>query len=163
MDKQTEQVYQLFLTLLENLNLPENIFGFVAALLLVVIILSVKTIVLSCIVQKLKNCANSHQTQFSCDNLEIVWTMQILEYVIIAAGILFTVTFLWLVRVIGFLDCMVTSSVKSAGHCLTIIIEQSEQVLTEAREKSRHNQRTSGHTNQAKSSPVSTQLIPYTV
>ena len=71
MDKQTEQVYQLFLTLLEHLNLPENIFGFVAALLLVVIILSVKTIVLSCIVQKLKNCANSH-TQFSSDNLEIV-------------------------------------------------------------------------------------------
>ena len=162
MDKQTEQVYQLFLTLLENLNLPENIFGFAAALLLVVIILSVKTIVLSCIVQKLKNCANSH-TQFSSDNLEIVWTMQILEYVIIAAGILFTLTFLWLVRVIGFLDCMVTSSVKSAGHCLTLIIEQSEQVLTEAREKSRHNKRTSGHSNQAKSSPVSNQLIPYTV
>ena len=162
MDKQTEQVYQLFLTLLENLNLPENIFGFAATLLLVVIILSVKTIVLSCIVQKLKNCANSH-TQFSCDNLEIVWTMQILEYVIITAGILFTLTFLWLVRVIGFLDCMVTSSVKSAGHCLTIIIEQSEQVLTESRAKSRHNQRNSGHTNQAKSSSVSTQLVPYTV
>ena len=89
--------------------------------------------------------------------------MQILEYVVIAAGILFTLTFLWLVRVIGLLDCMVTSPVKSAAHCLTIIIEQSEQVLTEARAKSRHNQRSSGHTTQAKSSPVSTQLIPYTV
>ena len=89
--------------------------------------------------------------------------MQILEYVIITAGILFTLTFLWLVRVIGFLDYMVTSSVKSAGHFLTIIIEQSEQVLTEARAKSRHNQRNSGHTTQAKSSSVSTQLVPYTV
>ena len=88
--------------------------------------------------------------------------MQILEYALIAAGILFTVTFLWLVRVIGFLDCMVTSSVKSAGHCLTLIIEHSEQVLTQAREK-RHNRRTSNHPNQAKSTPASNQLIPYTV
>ena len=89
--------------------------------------------------------------------------MQILEYALIAAGILFTVTFLWLVRVIGFLDCMVTNSVKSAGHCLTLIIEQSEQVLTQAREKTRHNRRTSSHPNQAKSTPASNQLIPYTV
>ena len=89
--------------------------------------------------------------------------MQILEYALIAAGILFTVTFLWLVRVIGFLDCMVTNSVKSAGHCLTLIIEQSEQVLTQAREKTRHNRRTSSHPNQAKSTPTSNQLIPYTV
>ena len=70
MDKQTEQVYQIFLTLLESLNLPENIFGFAAALLLLAIIISLKAIVLSCVVQKLKNCA-SH-TQFSSDNLEIV-------------------------------------------------------------------------------------------
>ena len=72
MDQQTEQVYQLFLNLLEHLNLPENIFGFFAALLLVVIILCVKTIVLGCIVQKLKNCANSQVTQFSSDSLEII-------------------------------------------------------------------------------------------
>ena len=72
MDQQTEQVYQLFLTLLEHLNLPENIFGFFAALLLVVIILCVKTIVLGCIVQKLKNCATSQVTQFSSDSLEII-------------------------------------------------------------------------------------------
>ena len=88
--------------------------------------------------------------------------MQILEYTLIAAGILFTVTFLWLVRVIGFLDCMVSSSIKSAGHCLTLIAEQSEQVLTQAREK-RHNRRASSHPNQAKSTPASNQLIPYTV
>ena len=55
MDRQTEQVYQIFLTLLENLNLPQNIFGFAAALLLLAIIISVKTIVLSCVVQKLKH------------------------------------------------------------------------------------------------------------
>ena len=88
--------------------------------------------------------------------------MQILEYALIAAGILFTVTFLWLVRVIGFLDCMVTSSVKSAGHCLTLIIEQSEQVLTQAREK-RHNRRSSSNPTQPKSTPTSNQLIPYIV
>ena len=72
MDQQTDQVYQLFLTLLEHLNLPENIFGFFAALLLVVIVLCVKTIVLGCIVQKLKNCATSQVTQFSSDSLEII-------------------------------------------------------------------------------------------
>ena len=71
MDRQTEQVYQIFLTLLENLNLPENIFGFTAALLLLTIIISVKTIVLSCVVQKLRHCATS-PTQFACDDLEIV-------------------------------------------------------------------------------------------
>ena len=88
--------------------------------------------------------------------------MQVLEYALLAAGILFTVTFLWLLRVIGFLDCLVTSSVKSAGHCLTLITEHSEQVLTQAREK-RHNRRTSSHPNQAKSTPASNQLIPYIV
>ena len=89
--------------------------------------------------------------------------MQILEYVVITAGIFFSLTFLWLLRVIGALDCMVTSPVKSAAHCLTLIIGQLEQVLTESRAKLRNNQRNPGHTTQAKSSSVSTQLVPYTV
>ena len=89
--------------------------------------------------------------------------MQILEYVVITAGILFTLTFLWLVRVIGALDCMVSSPVKSAAHCLTLIIGQSEQVLTESRAKLRNKQRNPVQTTQVQSSSVSTQLIPYTV
>ena len=72
MDEQTDQVYQLFLTLLEHLNLPENIFGFATALFLVIIILCIKTLVLGCIVQKLKSCANNQVTQFSSDILELV-------------------------------------------------------------------------------------------
>ena len=88
--------------------------------------------------------------------------MQMLEYALIAALILFTVTFLWLVRVIGCLDCMVSSSIKSAGHCLTLIAEQSEQVLNQEREK-RHNRRASNNPIQPKATSTSNHLIPYIV
>ena len=88
--------------------------------------------------------------------------MLTLEYIVIIAGVFFSLTFLWLLRVIGALDCLVSSPVKSAAHCLTLIIGQSEQVLTESRAKLRNKQRNPNHTTQAQSS-VSTQLVPYTV
>ena len=84
--------------------------------------------------------------------------MLTLEYIVIIAGVFFSLTFLWL----GALDCLVSSPVKSAAHCLTLIIGQSEQVLTESRAKLRNKQRNPNHTTQAQSS-VSTQLVPYTV
>ena len=89
--------------------------------------------------------------------------MLTLEYIVIIAGVFFSLTFLWILRVIGALDCLVSSPVKSATHCLGLIIEQSEQVLTESRAKLRNKQRNSNHTTQVQSSSVSTQLVPYTV
>ena len=71
MDRQTEQIYEIFQSLLANLNLPENIFGYTACLLLLTIILTVKTIVLSCVVKKLRYCVTT-PTQFACDDLELV-------------------------------------------------------------------------------------------
>ena len=71
MDQQTEQIYEIFQSLLANLNLPENIFGYFACLLLLTIILTVKTIVLSCVVKKLRYCVTT-SPQFDCDDLELV-------------------------------------------------------------------------------------------
>ena len=71
MDTQIEQIFELFQSLLLNLNLPENIF---ACLLLLTIVLAAKTIILSCVVTKLKYCITT-PAQFNiddCDDLEIV-------------------------------------------------------------------------------------------
>ena len=57
MEQQTIQIFELFKSLLANLNLPEN-----------------KTIILSCVVKKLKYCVTTH-AQFDIydsDDLEIV-------------------------------------------------------------------------------------------
>ena len=71
MDQQTEQIFEIFQSLLANLNLPENIFGYFACLLLLTIILAVKTIVLSCVYKKLRYCVTT-PAQFDCDDLELV-------------------------------------------------------------------------------------------
>ena len=74
MNTQIEQVFELFQILLLNLNLPENIFGYFACLLLLTIVLAAKTIILSCVVKKLKYCITA-PAQFDiddCDDLEIV-------------------------------------------------------------------------------------------
>ena len=74
MDTQIEQIFELFQSLLLNLNLPENIFGYFACLLLLTIILAAKTIILSCVVKKLRYCVTT-PAQFDiydCDDLEIV-------------------------------------------------------------------------------------------
>ena len=71
MDQQTEQIYEIFQSLLANLNLPKNIFGYFACLLLLTIILTVKTIVLSCVYKKLRYCVTT-PAQFACDDLELV-------------------------------------------------------------------------------------------
>ena len=71
MDRQTEQIYEIFQSLLANLNLPENIFGYMACLLLLTIILTIKTIVLSCVYKKLRHCVTT-PAEFSCDDLEMV-------------------------------------------------------------------------------------------
>ena len=71
MDQQTEKIYEFFQSLLASLDLPENIFGYMACVLLMTIILTVKTIVLSCVYKKLRHCVTT-PAEFSCDELELV-------------------------------------------------------------------------------------------
>ena len=71
MDTQIEQIFELFQSLLLNLNLPENIFGYFACLLLLTIVLAAKTIILSCVVKKVKYCITA-PAQFDIDDFDIV-------------------------------------------------------------------------------------------
>ena len=71
--------------------------------------------------------------------------MQTLEYLVVISGVLFSLTFFWLLIVVGALDCLRTSPIKSASHCLGLIIAQSEQVLADSRAKLRHKQRNPNH------------------
>ena len=67
MNTQIEEAFELLL----NLNLPENIFGYSACLLLLCIVLVAKTIILSCVVKKVKNCITA-PAQFDIDDIDIV-------------------------------------------------------------------------------------------
>ena len=71
MNTQIEEVFELFQTLLINLNLPEDIFGYSACLLLLCIVLAVKTIILNCVLKKVKNCITA-TGQFDTYDIEIV-------------------------------------------------------------------------------------------
>ena len=72
MNSQIEEIFELFQTLLVQLNLQEDIFGYTICLLLLCIILAVKIITLSCVLKKLKNC-KSAPGQFDISDIEIVW------------------------------------------------------------------------------------------
>ena len=85
-------------------------------------------------------------------------TMQTLEYLVIISGVLFSFTFFWLLTVVGVFDCLRTSPIKSAFHCLGLITAQSEQALADSRTRLRHKQ-----INQNHSTSCSNQLLPYTV
>ena len=87
--------------------------------------------------------------------------MLTLEYLVIISGIFFSLAFLWLLTVVGALDCLRNSPIKSASHCLSLIIGQSEQVLTNTRAKLR--QRNTSHPAPLHSISVSNPLVPYTV
>ena len=69
MNTQVEQIFELFQSLLLNLNLPENIFGYSACLLLLTIVLAAKTIILSCVVKKVKYCITT-PAQFDIDDFD---------------------------------------------------------------------------------------------
>ena len=84
--------------------------------------------------------------------------MQTLEYLVIISGVLFSFTFFWLLTVVGVFDCLRTSPIKSAFHCLGLITAQSEQAIADSRARLRHKQRNQDH-----STSGSNQLVPYTV
>ena len=90
--------------------------------------------------------------------------MQYLEYMVIAAGLFFGLTFLWLLNVVGFLDCLKSGSqIKSASNCLTLIITQSDKALADTR-RARKNLSTNQNTGTlAASGSTSNKLQPYTL
>ena len=81
--------------------------------------------------------------------------MQTLEYLVIISGVFFSFTFFWLLTVVGALDCLRTSPIKSAFHCLGLITTQSEQVLADSRARLRQRQRNQNH-----STPLHFRLKP---
>ena len=90
--------------------------------------------------------------------------MQYLEYMVIAAGLLFGLTFVWLLNVVGFLDFLKSGAqIKSASNCLTFIISQSDKVLTESKRERRRLPTNQNTQSQAASGTASNQLLPYTL
>ena len=90
--------------------------------------------------------------------------MQYLEYLVIAAGLFFSLTFVWLLNVIGFLDCLKSGAgIKSASNCLTFVISQSDKVLAESRRERRRLPTNQNTQSQAASGTASNQLLPYTL
>ena len=68
MDQHTNKLLELFNILLNQLSLPQDIFGYTATLLLLTVLLIAKLVVLTCIVEKLKSCKTN---QFEISNLEL--------------------------------------------------------------------------------------------
>ena len=55
--------------------------------------------------------------------------MQALEYLVVISALLFSLTFFWLLSVSGLFDCLKTSPIKSAFHCLSLITTQCDQAI----------------------------------
>ena len=83
-----------------------------------------------------------------------IWTlMEYFEYLFICGAIFFLISFLWLLNVTGILDCLKTNSqVKSASHCLQVIVEKSDKILA-SKQRARNHQ-----THQIQTVSASTQV-----
>ena len=101
--------------------------------------------------EKLQNCLQPGWNWHFRNNLK----MQALEYLLIGSAIFFIVTFFWLLNVIGIFDCFKSSPVKSAFHCLNLILSQSDQILAKSSSKLRQ-------TRERVTQSSSNQLVPYT-
>ena len=84
--------------------------------------------------------------------------MQALEYLVVISALLFSLTFFWLLSVSGVFDCLKTSPIKSAYHCLSLITAQCDQAIANSSRKLSKRQRT-----EDLSTTNSNQLVPYTV
>ena len=149
-----EIIFETFQELLVKLNLEDNIIGYTLCLTLLCLIAAAKILTICCVLRKVKNC----KTVSSLDEIdisEIILKMQALEYLLIGSAIFFIVTFFWLLNVIGIFDCFKSSPVKSAFHCLNLILSQSDQILAKSSSKIRQ-------TRERVTQASSTQLVPYT-
>ena len=68
MDQNEKSLLELFNTLLENLSLPQNIYGYILSLILLTILLSIKLFIVNCILRNFRNCKSN---QFQIEDLEL--------------------------------------------------------------------------------------------
>ena len=68
MDQNENSLLELFNTLLDELSLPQNIYGYILTLILLTFLLSIKLFILNCILRNLKNCKSN---QFQIEDLEL--------------------------------------------------------------------------------------------
>ena len=80
--------------------------------------------------------------------------MQALEYLVITSALFFIVTFCWLLNVSGLFDCLKTSPIKSAFHCLSLITTQCDQVLAKSSRKVRQRPEEVTQANSSKFKPA---------
>ena len=68
MDQNTNTILELFNILLNELSLPQNIFGYIATSFLLTFLLGIKLVIFNCILKNLKNCKTS---QFEIEDLQL--------------------------------------------------------------------------------------------
>ena len=68
MDQNEKSLLELFNTLLENLSLPQNIYGYILSLTLLTILLAFKLFIVNCILRHFRNCKSNH---FQIEDLDI--------------------------------------------------------------------------------------------
>ena len=82
--------------------------------------------------------------------------MELFQYLVIGAAVLFSISLIWLINLTGNLDCLKTNSqVRSPYHCLQIIVEKSDKILQASKQTVRNPQY-----HQIQTSCVSTQVQP---
>ena len=155
-------IFEVFQEILATLNLQDNIIGYICCLTLLCLILVTKIFTICLVLRKVKNCNRVSDLQEL--EMMMIWNkMQGLEYMLVAAAIFFVVSFLWLLNTLGFYDCCKSNSVKSALHCITLVITHSDQVLKnlQSATKTRHSRES--HKLQTPASTSTNQLIPYNI
>ena len=162
MDQNKKSLLELFNTLLENLGLQQNIYGYILSITLLTILLAFKLFIVNCIVRHFRNCKRNH---FQIEDLDIwISVMQYLEYLVIIAGIFFGLTLLWLWNVTGILDCLKTGNqIKSASNCLEIIITTSDKILADNSRAKKNKQTNQNIGKLAVTESTPNRLQPYTV
>ena len=68
MDQNEKSLLELFNTLLENLGLAQNIYGYILSLTLLTILLAFKLFIVNCILRHFRNCKTN---QFKLEDLEL--------------------------------------------------------------------------------------------
>ena len=68
MDRNEKALLELFNTLLENLGLQQNIYGYILSITLLTILLAFKLFIVNCIVRHFRNCKRNH---FQIEDLDI--------------------------------------------------------------------------------------------
>ena len=82
--------------------------------------------------------------------------MELFQYLVIGAAVLFLISLIWLINLTGNTDCLKTSNqVKSPYHCLQIIVEKSDKILQASKQTVRNPQHY-----QIQTSCASTQVEP---